>query len=216
DLNNLRGTKIRGGDGWTMMGTFSGDIGAAGTVIASVAKGDGNGAAIGAATFLIPVRLPGAKIVGEVGAEIAGAATKQGVLKSEEILKSVQNAASEAAKEGHVAFANDVVNLPLSNIGRIDHSARHLIEAGIITENSGSKAARQAFQDIGRAILTKPIKTFDHVMVQGGQPVKGFYGKINGEDVVIFVAKEPRGKIAAGDIVTAIKPSPQQIKNFGL
>ncbi|PZS66831.1 hypothetical protein A7X75_02595 [Stenotrophomonas maltophilia] len=94
DLNNLRGTKIRGGDGWTMMGTFSGDIGAAGSVIASVAKGDGNGAAIGAASFLIPVRLPGAKIVGEVGAEIAGAATKQGVLKSEEILKSVQNAAT--------------------------------------------------------------------------------------------------------------------------
>ncbi|WP_446001324.1 hemagglutinin repeat-containing protein [Stenotrophomonas maltophilia] len=98
DLNNLRGTKIRGGDGWTMMGTFSGDIGAAGTVIASVAKGDGNGAAIGAASFLIPVRLPGAKIVGEVGAEIAGAATKQGVLKSEEILKSVQNAAAETTE----------------------------------------------------------------------------------------------------------------------
>ncbi|MDT3487913.1 hemagglutinin repeat-containing protein [Stenotrophomonas maltophilia] len=100
DLNNLRGTKIRGGDGWTMMGTFSGDIGAAGTVIASVAKGDGNGAAIGAASFLIPVRLPGAKIVGEVGAEIAGAATKQGVLKSEEILKSVQNAAAETVGHG--------------------------------------------------------------------------------------------------------------------
>ena len=94
DLNNLRGTKIRGGDGWTMMGTFSGDIGAAGTVIVS-AKGDGNGAAIGAASFLIPIRLPGAKIVGEVGAEIAGAATKQGVLRSEEILKSVQNAAAD-------------------------------------------------------------------------------------------------------------------------
>ncbi|WP_414486950.1 hypothetical protein, partial [Stenotrophomonas maltophilia] len=77
---------------------------------------------------------------------------KQGVLKTEEILKSVQNAASEAAKEGHVAFATDVVNLPLSNIGRIDHSARHLIDAGIITENSGSKAARQAFQDIGRLL----------------------------------------------------------------
>jgi len=99
DLNNLRGTKILGRDGWSMLGTFSGDIGAAGSVIASVAKGDGNGAAIGAATFLIPVRLPGAKIVGEVGADIAGAATKQGVLRSEEILKSVQNAGVDAVAE---------------------------------------------------------------------------------------------------------------------
>lgn len=53
-------------------------------------------------------------------------------------------------------------------------------------------------------------------MAQGGQRVKGFYGNIDGNDVVIFVAKEARGKIAAGDIVTAITPSPQQMKNFGL
>lgn len=33
---------------------------------------------------------------------------------------------------------------------------------------------------------------------------------------MIFVAKESRGKVAAGDIVTAIKPSSQQMKNFGL
>ena len=112
DLNNLRGTKIRGGDGWTMMGTFSGDIGAAGTVIASVAKGDGNGAAIGAASFLIPVRLPGAKIVGEVGAEIAGTATEQGVLRSEEILKSVQNAGVDAIEVGESAIRAGAAGRP--------------------------------------------------------------------------------------------------------
>lgn len=53
-------------------------------------------------------------------------------------------------------------------------------------------------------------------MSQGGQAVKGFYRKINGDDVIIFVAKENVGKVAAGDIVTAIKPSAQQMRNFGL
>lgn len=115
-----------------------------------------------------------------------------------------------------LGFSEDAARAALSNIGRIDHSARHLIEAGIITANSGSKAARQAFQEIGQIILTNPEKTFDHVMSQGGQAVKGFYRKINGNDVIIFVAKENVGKVAAGDIVTAIKPSAQQMRNFGL
>ncbi|MCO6059746.1 hemagglutinin repeat-containing protein [Pseudomonas sp. MOB-449] len=129
---------------------------------------------------------------------------------------AVRVALGAGGAKGVVGFADDAARAALSNIGRVDHSARHLIDAGIIIANSGSKAARQAFQEIGRAILTNPTKTFDHVMTQGGQAVKGFYGKIDGNDVVIFVAKEARGKIAVGDIVTAIKPSAQQMKNFGL
>ena len=115
-----------------------------------------------------------------------------------------------------MGFSDDAAKSALSNVGRVDHSARHLIDAGIITANSGSKAARQAFHEIGQTILTNPTTTFDHVMKQGGQAVKGFYGKVNGSDIVIFVAKEPLGKIAVGDIVTAMKPSAQQMKNFGL
>lgn len=111
-----------------------------------------------------------------------------------------------------LGFSEDAARAALSNIGRIDYSARHLIEAGIIT----AKAARQAFQEIGQIILTNPKKNFDHVMSQGGQAVKGFYRKINGDDVIIFVAKENVGKVAAGDIVTEIKPSVQQMRNFGL
>jgi len=94
--------------------------------------------------------------------------------------------------------------------------SRHLIDAGIITENAGSRKARQVFQDIGRSILTEPAKTFDHVMSRSNQAVKGFYKGIDGNDIVIFVAKEPRGKIRAGDIVTSIVPTTQQKKNFGL
>lgn len=79
-----------------------------------------------------------------------------------------------------------------------------------------SKAAREAFKGYATNILENPIKTFDHVMKQGGQSVKGFYGQINGRDVVMFVAKEPSGKIRAGELVTTIVPSPQQAANWGL
>jgi hypothetical protein len=75
---------------------------------------------------------------------------------------------------------------------------------------------RESFKEIAVSLLINPIKTFDHVMSQGGQAVKGYYGKVNGKDVIIYVAKEPRGKIKIGDLVTAIQPSPQQMANFGL
>jgi len=64
--------------------------------------------------------------------------------------------------------------------------------------------------------LTKPDKTFNHTMSHGGQSVKGFYKKVDGNDVIIFVAKENKGKVKAGDIVTSIIPSAQQLKDFGL
>jgi len=53
-------------------------------------------------------------------------------------------------------------------------------------------------------------------MRQGGQRVKGFYGQIEGKDVVFFIAKEERGRIKIGDVVTAITPTPQQLANWGL
>jgi len=113
-----------------------------------------------------------------------------------------------------IGFTSDAAKVALSNVSRVDHASRHLIEAGLIQANPGSKAARQAFQEIGQSILTNPAKTFDHVMSRGGQAVKGFYGQVNGMGVIIFVAKEARGKVKAGDIVTSITPSTKQLDNF--
>ncbi|MFC5769750.1 hypothetical protein, partial [Thauera sinica] len=151
--------------------------------------------------------LAGASLVGG----LVGAAKSSGTISS-----WIANLVGKSGANAVVGLADDAATFALSNIGRVDHSARHLIDAGVITANSGSKAARQAFQEIGQSILTNPTRTFDHVMAQGGQAVKGYYGTVNGSDVVIFVAKEAYGKIKAGDIVTAIKPSAQQMKNFGL
>ena len=96
--------------------------------------------------------------------------------------------------------------------------ARHLIKAGVITAgNPGSKAARLAFQELAQKIITNPSATFNHVLKQGGVNVKGFLGEVNGQKVIIYLSKGSVGnKIKAGDIVTAIVPTPQQLKNIGL
>ena len=105
-------------------------------------------------------------------------------------------------------MSDDAARSALSNVGRVDHASRHLIDAGLIAGNPGSKTSRQAFRELGQSILTNPTKTFDHVMSRGGL-VKGFLGQSNGQSIIIFVAKEARGKVGAGDIVIAIRPSVQ-------
>ncbi|WP_232463093.1 hemagglutinin repeat-containing protein [Stenotrophomonas sp. WZN-1] len=102
DLNNLRGTVGRGRDGQMMLESFSGDVGAAGSLIASLSRGDGNGAAITAATFLIPVRMPGGKIVSEVGVEIAGSVTREAGRRSDEIFAAADTALKRGAAASEV------------------------------------------------------------------------------------------------------------------
>ena len=50
-----------------------------------------------------------------------------------------------------------------------------------------------------------------------GEPVRGFYGMVDStKHVVFFVAKEAKGKIGEGELVTSVVPSPQQMTNWGL
>lgn len=115
-----------------------------------------------------------------------------------------------------IGFAPGAADLALSNVGRVDHASIHLIDEGLIAGSKGSTVARNGFRDAARPILENPLQTFDHVMAISGQAVKGFVGQINGQRVVIFVAKAPNGKISTGDIVTSVVPTPQQALNWGL
>tara|TARA_R110002095_G_scaffold97122_2_gene85026 strand:+ start:8584 stop:10779 length:2196 start_codon:yes stop_codon:yes gene_type:complete len=116
----------------------------------------------------------------------------------------------------NISFVKGEGKDAVKNIGRVDHAGRHLSDFGVIAGRQGTKAFREAVRKAIIDILENPIKTFDHVMKQGNHAVKGFYGKIDGKDVVVFVAKEPRGKINAGDLVTTVTPTPQQMINWGL
>ncbi|MDP1563558.1 MAG: polymorphic toxin-type HINT domain-containing protein [Pirellulaceae bacterium] len=113
-----------------------------------------------------------------------------------------------------IGFAKGTADDAVRNVGRVDHAGRHLSDFGVIAGNKSSKAFREAVRSNAVRILENPQKTFDHVM--RGQQVKGFYGMIDGKQVVFFVAKEAKGKIGIGELVTAVVPSPQQIINWGL
>ena len=113
-----------------------------------------------------------------------------------------------------IGFAAGAADDAVRNVGRVDHAGEHLWEAGVLVGTRGSTPFRDAVRSAAVRILQNPRSTFDHVI--GGQPVKGFYGVIDGKPVVFFVAKEAKGKIGVGEIVTAFVPSPQQMKNWGI
>ena len=113
-----------------------------------------------------------------------------------------------------IGFAAGAADDAVRNVGRVDHAGEHLWEAGVLVGTRGSTPFRDAVRSAAVQILQNPRSTFDHVI--GGQPVKGFYGVIDGKPVVFFVAKEAKGKIGVGEIVTAFVPSPQQMKNWGI
>ena len=115
-----------------------------------------------------------------------------------------------------VGFAQGAAESALEKVGRVDHASIHPIGEGIVAGAKGSNAAREGFRTLARRILEQPNRTFDHVMSRSGQRVKGFVGSSGGRTVVIFVAKEHVGKIGAGDIVTALVPSPQEAWNWGV
>lgn len=117
------------------------------------------------------------------------------------------------ASNSVIGYANGTTSDAVKNVSHVDHAGRHLSDFGVIPGKQGTTAFRDAVRSAAVEVPENPIKTFDHVMAQGGQAVKGCYGKVNGKDVVFFVTKDPRGKIGAGDLVTAITPTPQQMIN---
>jgi hypothetical protein len=127
--------------------------------------------------------------------------------KAIEFSESANNALK--AGENTIGFAKGAGVLAFANKSRSQHAARHLTDAGILP--NWSNATFEKFKDIGIQIVENPLKTFDHTL--GQTAVKGFHGKVDDKNVVMFIYKE--GPYVA-QIATSIVPSPQQIINWGL
>ncbi len=105
-----------------------------------------------------------------------------------------------------IGFAKGTAQEILKNLSRVDHAGDHLIKSGVIRGlNLGSKEARAAIRSVLEEVLENPSRTFNHVI--GGQRVRGFVGYVDGQRVWAFVAKEAKGKLQAGDLITAFVPS---------
>lgn len=105
----------------------------------------------------------------------------------------------------------------LSNQGGFDHAARHLSDNGLLEGNPNSKISRADFRKHATRILMSPDATIDlpEGLKRGQVPVKGYVGKVNGKDVIVWIAQKSGGKrFVAGQIVTAYTPSITQLNNF--
>ncbi|MXM68835.1 hypothetical protein GR925_36930, partial [Streptomyces sp. HUCO-GS316] len=91
------------------------------------------------------------------------------------------------------------------------HAMRHLKDDGLIP-NKGSVASQlEYFKQNFSQVLTSPDKTFD--WKTGGTQARGFAKKVNGQVVVIMVAKEGPYQ---GKVITAMKPGPKNLAKWGL
>jgi hypothetical protein len=116
---------------------------------------------------------------------------------------------SEFASKNVIGFAQGTGKTAFTP-NRLQHASRHLTDSGLLP--NWSKATGQKFTDLGTNILENPTATFDHVL-RGGQKVKGFMGKVDGQNVAVMVYKE--GKFQ-GQVATAVVPSPTQMTNWGM
>jgi hypothetical protein len=85
------------------------------------------------------------------------------------------------------------------------------MEEGIIP-NAGSLASRvQQFRDLASPVLTNPSRTFNWRV--GDTMARGFAGRVGGQQVVVFVARE--GKYQ-GRVLNAVIPDANQVVQWGL
>ena len=125
----------------------------------------------------------------------------------EKILESATKAFNAGGQT--IGFAKGTGIVAFANKSRSQHAARHLTEAGILPNWNNSTFEK--FKEIGVNIVENPLKSFDHKL--GQTAVRGFHGKVDGKDVVMFIYKE--GKYAT-QVATSVVPTPQQVINWGL
>jgi hypothetical protein len=75
-----------------------------------------------------------------------------------------------------------------------------------------SKATGETFVELGTRIVESPTATFNHVL-KGGQPVKGFLGQVERQNVAVLVFKEGPN---AGKAATSIVPSAEHLAGWGI
>ncbi len=152
----------------------------------------GKGAAIGGAIGL------------GAGAGVAYATTGSAMASSGVVASSMGAGLTVAG-----GLSAKAIEKALSSVQRIQHASRHLTEAGVLP--NWSKNTLQMAKQLYTQVLSNYSKTFDHTL--GSEAVKGYYSKVNGNDIVVFIYK---GGKYAGEIATSVVPTAKQMLNWGL
>ncbi|NBI31244.1 RHS repeat-associated core domain-containing protein, partial [Chengkuizengella marina] len=110
-----------------------------------------------------------------------------------------------------VRLTDDGVDYALKN--RIRHGYdRHLKDFSDLGITGKWKQDKERWYAINKEVLTEATHSFDHVL-RDGNAVKGFYKKVDGVDVFVYIYKE--GK-TPGEIATTVKASEKQLRSRGI
>ena len=118
---------------------------------------------------------------------------------------------AKPAKGFITRLAADGVEYALKNTSRLQHAFKH---AGDIKQFAGknwNNEVKEAWKNFNSYVLQTATKSFDNVL--GNDQVKGFYKKVDGQDIATYVYK---GGDKAGEIATTVVLTPNQMIKFGL
>ena len=158
------------------------------------------GAAVGGAAGLL------------MGAGTAYLAAGNALAATGETMVGLGVAGSATATSGSavtVRLSAPQIQNALQSTERIQHAARHLIDARVLP--NWSKQTETVAKDLFTQVLSNASNTFNHVL--GNHPVTGYMAEINGQKIVVFVYQTTN---LAGQIATAVVPTAQQLTNWGL
>jgi RHS repeat-associated protein len=103
-----------------------------------------------------------------------------------------------------VGMSDDAASFASQSLRR-DHAMRHFIDDGVISGTKNSSEAREAWAKLVNEVLTKPDKSFDYYLQ--GANTKGFYKKIDGKDIVMFVTRKDEGSVLQGQVIGGWVPT---------
>ena len=101
------------------------------------------------------------------------------------------------------------------SIRGLDHGARHLVREGLISAPPNSKLARAEMQSIVEKLMQSAPVAKNYEMTRGDAVVDVYLGTVKDKQVAVYIAAQDTQNAKAGDIVTTITPSAEQINSYG-
>ncbi|MCO6173426.1 hypothetical protein NHF50_00050 [Flavobacterium sp. NRK F10] len=110
-----------------------------------------------------------------------------------------------------IKLGKEGIEYALKSTSRLQHAFKHAKDIKQFAGKTWNNTTKELWSKFNADILDSATKTFDNVL--GGTKVKGFYKKVDGQDIATYVYAE--GKYQ-GEIASTVVLNSNQMKKFGL
>jgi hypothetical protein len=110
-----------------------------------------------------------------------------------------------------IKLGKEGIEFALKNTSRLQHAFKHANDIKQFTGVKWNNATKELWKKFNENVLSTATKSFDNIL--GQDKVKGFYKKIDGQNVVTYIYKEGKHQ---GEIATTVVLTPNQMKKFKL